>query len=364
MDLLEVAAEPHGFIGAVSLLPGTEGLARGAKVNIPDVAAQTPEDCNPGSSLPSGGNFDVGAKEITLTKSRRTKFTWNGDEELSVGALLNPIQRAQRQEAFRALRNEMEKDIAEEACKQAILAGNLVGTAGTAPFATDLKVLTRSYKILEDVGSPLTRLQCVMNTEAGMNLRNLTQLQKVSEGGNDDLLRRGVLGNLMGFDLRSSAGLVADTIAASGYLVNGAVTAGAKQVTMDTGTGAIKAGTIVKFGSATDQYVVAEDVASGGTTLKLTTALKAGVADNTAINFTANTGTVAFDKGAIYLATRPPRVTGAGDGALGRAYLTDPYTNIVYEIAAWGGAYETTFTVAVVWGVKTIRPENTVCILG
>lgn len=364
MDLLEVAAEPHGFIGAVSLLPGTEGLARGAKVEIPDVASQTAEDCTPGSSLPSGGDFTVGVKEITLTKSRRTKFTWNGDEELSVGALLNPIQRAQRQEAFRTLRNEMEADIAAEAVHQAIMAGKLVGTAGTAPFASDLKALTKAYKLLEDAGSPVTRLQCVMNTEAGMNLRNLTQLQKVNEGGDDNLLRRGILGNLIGFDLRSSAGLKASTTAASGYLLSADGAIGAKTLSIDTGSGKIDAGSIVSFGSATDQYVVAEDVASGGTTLKLTTGLTKAVSDNDAVNIVSNTGTVAFDKGAIYLATRPPRVTGAGDGALGRAYLTDPYTNIVYEIAAWGGAYETTFTVAVVWGVKTIRPENTVCILG
>lgn len=364
MDLLEVAQEPHGFIGGVSLLPGVEGLAKGAKVEIPDVASQSPEDCTPGSSLPSGGDFTVGVKEIQITKSRRTKFTWNGDEELSVGGLLDPIQRAQRQEAFRALRNEMEKDIAEEAVHQAIMAGNIVGTAGTSPFASDLKALTKAYKLLEDAGSPLTRLQCVMNTEAGMNLRNLTQLQKVSEGGNDDLLRRGVLGNLMGFDLRSSAGLIASTTAASGYLLSADGAIGAKTLSIDTGSGKITAGSIVTFGSGTKQYVVAEDVASGGTTLKLTTGLTVAVSDNDAVNIVSNTGTVAFDKGAIYLATRPPKVPRDGDGAKARAYLADPSTGIVYEIAAWGGAYESTYTVAAVWGVKTVKPENTVCILG
>ena len=71
---------------------------------------------------------------------------------------------------------------------------------------------------------------------------------------------------------------------ASGYLVNGALTEGARTIPVDTGTGTIPAGAKVTFGSDTTVYVVATALASGSFTL--TEGLGADVADDATVTVT------------------------------------------------------------------------------
>lgn len=273
--------------------------------------------------------------------------------------------RDQYVQMMRTLVNEMEKDCGAEITKSALLSGNYVGTAGTTPFASNLDTLTEARKKLADNGAPLTDLQLGMNTTAGMKMRNLTQLQKVNEAGEPSLLRQGVLGNLFGFNIRESAGLVDQKpTLTTDYACNGISALGSKVVTVDTGAGVIPAGSLVSFGSETDVYVVAEDLPTGGTSLKLTEGLKKATSDNDAVVVKSNTPSVGFSRGSVLLATRLPAVPMGGDLAIDRTVITDPVSGISFEVALWGGAYQNTITIATAWGVKTIKPEHAVAILG
>ena len=64
------------------------------------------------------------------------------------------------------------------------------------------------------------------------------------------------------------------------------------------------------------------------------------------------------------MANRIPYVPANGDIAIDRQIITDPLTGIPYELAVWGGAYQNTVTIATAWGVKNIKAENTVALLG
>lgn len=113
-------------------------------------------------------------------------------------------------------------------------------------------MLTKARKVLTDNGASTSDLQFGFNTSAALNLRDLTQLQKINEGGKSTLLRQGLFGNLFGFNLRESVGFAETTQSVTAdYSVNGAVTKGATFISVDSGAGEIKAGTVITFGSNT-----------------------------------------------------------------------------------------------------------------
>jgi len=357
------------MIPAVTQDMTASGVAKGQTVSIPVTPFDaTTSDVVASNSAPTGDGETIDHVDLTISKVKKAKpIVWTGEEQLGVGGKVSAVIRDQYVQRMRALVNEIEEDVALEAISGALAKGNVVGTAGSHPFASNTNALTSVLKTLKDNGAPVSDLQAVINTESGMDLRNIASLQKINESSDGgDLLRRGILGNLFGFNIRESAGFKEmGTSEASGYLVNGGATKGTKVIAIDTGSGAIAKGSIVTFGADTTKYVVAEDVASGGTAMILATPLVSNVADNTAVTVgSAYTGNACFSRGSILLATRVPAVTAGGDLALDRTYITDPVSGLSFEVALWGGAYQNTVTIATAWGVKNIKPEHTVALIG
>lgn len=363
-----VNAELVGMLPSAVIDAKASMVKKDQKVEIPVTPVSTNEDVTAGSSAPSGNGETISTVSVTIEKIRRgTPILWTGEDELGVSGsgMLNAIQVDQFAQRIRSLRNEMESDMCAEVLTGAIASGNVIGTIGTNPFASNLNALTEALQVLEDNGSPTSELQCVLNTSAGRKLRELTQLQKINEAGESSLLRRGALGELFGFTMRESAGMKHVKGDGTSYLVNSASCAiGDTSVPIDTGSGTFKANDIIKFAGDDNYYVVAENVASGGTTLKLKTPLKTAVADNSAITIQNATPNAAYARGSIILANRVPYVPARGDIALDRQVITDPLTGIPFELAVWGGAYQNTVTISTAWGVKNIKGENTVAILG
>ncbi|SEP80303.1 P22 coat protein-gene protein 5 [Treponema bryantii] len=354
------------MIPATIISAKASSVKKGQMVEIPITPMGDNEDIREGVT-PTADLDTIETVGVTIQKIRRGKpIVWTGEGEAGVSGsgMLDPIQVEQYAQRIRGLRNEMEADACEEAVISAVNEGSVLGTIGTNPFASNTSILTDALKNLEDVGAPLGELQAILNTTSGRNLRNIEHLQKVNEAGTGDLLRRGILGDLFGFTIRESAGMRHAKGTASGYLVNGGASEGATQVTMDTGEGTFKKGDLVKFGSDTTLYAVAEDVATGGTTLKLQTALKADVANDAAITVQNYAPNSVFSRGSIIMASRVPFVPSKGDNALDRAIITDPLTGIPYELAVWGAPYQTTVTIGTAWGFKNIKPENSIALLG
>lgn len=359
-----MSRELVGIIPACSINATANGVAVGQSLRIPVTPSNTAHNLTVGSSAPTAESQTIGNVEVTINKQRESSISWTGEEQLGLGGMAGSIMRDQYVQMMRTLVNEMEIDCAKESVISAMTKGNFVGTAGVTPFATNLNDLTKARKILSDNGSPMTDLQLALNTTAGMNMRNLQQLQKVNENGEDSLLRRGVLGNLFGFSIRESAGLQSDAVSANGYLSNGTASIGDTVITVDSGVGAIPKGSIITIADVNGQYVVAEDVVSGGTTIKLANKLEGAVEDNKAITVVSNTPNVGFARGSMLLVTRLPAVPQGGDMALDRTVITDPLSGISFEVALWGGARQNTITIASCWGVKNIKPEHSVAILG
>lgn len=362
-----VSRELTGFIPAVARNSAADRLALNSTLRAFQTPANTAgKDITAAMALPSASDQAIANKTVTLSKARAFPFSWTGEEQRSVdtGAGYLTIQQDQIAQAIRAAVLEIETDLYAVARKGASRA---YGTAGTTPFASNLSETAQLRKILDDNGAPPSDRHLIIDTTAGANMRSLAQLQKVNESGDDSMLRQGVLRDINLFAIRESSKITAVTKGTgTGYLVNnaGGYAIGATAITVDTGTGTILAGDVITFAGDANKYVVAAALSANVVTLAAPGLLKA-VADNTAItvgnDFTANVG---FTRNSLVLATRLPEIPREGDLAIMREVITDPRTNLSFEVAVYPGYRMVTYEIGIVWGVAAIKPEHTAILLG
>jgi len=73
---------------------------------------------------------------------------------------------------------------------------------------------------------------------------------------------------------------------------------------------------------------------------------------------------VAFARSAIVLATRAPAMPEGGDSADDVITITDPLTNLSFEIAVYRQFLQTAYHVRLAWGCKAIKDEHISLLLG
>lgn len=358
----EVAAEPFGVVGAINTSFDDKGVAKGDKVTVDVAPTRAASDFTPGATTSTGDDSTAGKIDVTIAKSRKVSWHLTGEQQKSLqNATINQDWVSQLvKQGMRTLRNECEVDAAV-AVK--IGASRGFGTAGTAPFATDLTALTNVRKILVDNGVPKADLQMVFDTNAGLNLRNLGVLQNAYQAGSDAERRTGEFLPQMGFRLSESAGIGLHTIGTgSGYLVNNAsgYAIGSTAITVDTGTGTIVAGDIVTFAGDTNKYVAA---GLSGTTLTLNApGLRKAVADNVAITVGgAYTANLAFERGAVVGVLRPPIMP--ANPTIEQMLVSDDkgMTYLMLQIAQYG---QLSWEMHLAWGFQAVNGEFSAIALG
>ena len=360
-----VSREQVGFIPAVAKNTKADAAAKDQTVSAPVAPIAVTEDIVPGPTAPNTGDQNIGHVDVKITKSKMAPVKWNGEEQLAVGpsGTYNTILADQFKQAFRALANEVDADLG------ALYYGSsrMVGTPGTTPFGVkeDLSDAALARKVLEDNGAPTTDLQMVLGSSAIANLRGKQSvLFKVNESGTEQLLREGVLGRLEGFNIHNSAGVKNVAAGAgTGYMVNGAKVAGDIIIAMDTGTGGIAQGNVVKFAGDDNSYMVAAATAS--TITLAAPGLRQALADNTAITVVgAYTANMAFDRNAFLLASRTPAMPEGGDTADDVMNVTDSVRGITFQIALYRQYRQVRYEVGLAWGVASIKPAHSVIIAG
>jgi hypothetical protein len=361
-----VARELVGLVPAASRSMTAETAAVGQTIRVPVTPPSENSDVVPGVEPPYDGT-DLSYRDLAISKMRRSKpIVWTGDEEIEVGGQLNQILVNQYAQSIRSLTNEFERDVALELVLGALSAGNFYGSAGVTPFNGGLGDLAQTAKILDDRGAPQTGRQFVANTAVGAALRSLTHLTNVDKAGDNDMLRRGVFGDLLGFAVRQSAGFKPfDPGPGAGYLINGAVTEGTATLTVDTGTGAVNKGAIITIDGDPNRYVVEEDVPSSSTTIKIVGGLKQDAADNAAVTVGASfLPSAAFTSDAIVLATRLPALPRNGDSAKDITVITDVVSGLSLQVAMYTRYMQNLVELRMCWGVKAVNPEFSSVLLG
>jgi len=367
----QILRELTGFVTAVTRDASGEAAAKDQTIRYPVVPVLAAADITPAATGPDPSATAQGSDTMSISKVRSATFFWEAEEQKGLGGLYNTILQDKFTQAMRALVNEVEVDLAA----LYVAASRAYGTAGTTPFDSTNKLtfMAQLYKILADNGAPLSDLQMVINTTAGVALRSLTELWKANESGDNNLLRQGVLLPLMGFDVRESAQVkshVAGT--ASGYLLDltAGYAAGSKTVHVDTGTGTILAGDILtntKTSRDTNKYVVKTGFAGDGDgdVVIANPGNKVAWVNNDPVAVgAAYTANLAFSRSAIHLIMRVPAMPEGGDAADDVTVITDPQTGISFQVAMYRQRRRVAYEVGLAWGVKAVKPEAIAILLG
>lgn len=369
-----VSRELVGFIPAVSKDSNAERAAVNQTVRSPVVGAMAAEDLSPAAYAADTPNQTINYVDMVITKARSVPFGITGEETVGLknAGTLAVINRDRIAQAMRTLTNEIESDLAA----LHVSASRAYGTYNTTPFGTagDLSDFAQTRKILDDNGAPQSDLHMVLGSTAVANIRGKQSgLFKVNEAGTDNLLRRGALDNVQGFDLHSSGQVktaVAVGTGASATTNNAGYAVGATTITLaSAGTGTIIAGDIITFAGDSEKYVVVSgdaDVSNGGTiTIAEPGLRKAIAASATAITVIgATTRNMFFHRSAIQLATRAPAMPDGGDAADDVMLVTDPVSGLTYEFCIYRQKRQVRYEVNVAWGVKMVAPRHAGILIG
>jgi len=363
-----VSRELVGFIPATSRNSTADQAALNQIVRVPMTPETQLQDITPGSP-PTNGGTDFDFVDMAITNNKIAKpITWNGDEQISVGGQLNQMMINQYAQAMRAITNQIEKDVCLEAAIGAAQAGNVTGTAGTTPFATDLTDLARVKKLQDDLGTPQGDRHLIINTSTGMALRSLNMLLSVAHSGETDMLRRGILNNLMDYSVRESGGFMpVNPGTQTTITLSAAAPAGATSIAVNALTGTLNIGAIIMI--AGNYYTLTAPAVAGATTLNISPKIKAnvnsGAVGNVLSSYLPN---IAFSRDFIYLATRhpamPQQANSPGGTLLDMINLTDPVSGLSFQVCLFDRYRQIAIEIGAAWGVKAINKRHGALLLG
>jgi len=362
----QVAAEPTGFAQGVMINSNVEGVSINGTITSMRTAVPTiGTSYTPAMTVSAASDLTTTTDSMTLSQVATADIPLKGEtmKQLMNTAGAQGLQNLIAQ-AIRGLRNTIEARIGVVAKNGASRA---IGTAGTTPFASNVNTIAQLRQILLDNGCPMDdgMLSLIINSSAGTNLRNVSNLYKVNEAGSDATLRRGELLNLHGFSIRETAGIATHT-AGSGasYLANGAAAIGDRALTVDTGSGTILAGDVITYAAdSTNKYVVGSALASNVVTLNYP-GIKVALPDNNAITVGAGyTGNIGFHRSAIELGMRPPAMPDGGDSGF-HDTLYDDKTGLVFDMGLYKGMGMNMLKFVVFYEAKVWKPEFVATLLG
>ena len=356
-----VSREMVGFIPSVSR-DASEAMAAKDQV-IRSFITQSADavDIAPASASPESGNQTVSYVDMKITKSKMVPVQWTGEEEKAMSGQYSEILADQFAQAMRTLANEVEADIAQLYKK----ASRAYGSSAITPFASTIADSAQMRKLLIDNGAPLSNMRMVVDTDAGANLRALSNLTKANENGSDATLRRGVLLDLNGFQIRESAGIVSHTKGTgSADTVGADASVGDTEITVSSSVGDYVAGDVIHFGTDTAHKYVVKSATTTAITIAepgLKVAVSSGADVTIAAAYTPN---MAFDSGAIKLLARQPAMPSVGDSAVDVMVVTDPVSGLPFQIALYKQYRGLHYEVGLAWGCELIKPEHVAILLG
>lgn len=230
---------------------------------------------------------------------------------------------------------------------------NYSGTAGTAPFASNVDLIA-------DVRAEFEKRDVDMGSLAWINdpanAKDLLKRQdfvaadyRGAEGARSGL--SGMIGRRLGFDFATSNNIPAKQSAGT-ILVNGAASAGATEINVDgvNATAGIRRGERITIGS--NSYGVVEGFSGASGKLVLDRGLVAAVADNAAVTTHAARG-FALDPSYLAVAFRPS-VSQTADYA-DIMPIVDPETGFSLTLEQVRQKHRTVYNLSAVFGARTLR---------
>lgn len=359
----QVSNEPFGVISGITTNFNDKGVAKGDSIIVPIAPVRAASDFAPGATSSSGDDAIASNVTVQITQSKKVSWHLTGEQirSLDNGAESAEWMRQLIAQGMRTLRN-----LAEADCAAAIKVGasRAYGTAGTTPFASDLSAMTNIYKILKDNGAPMSDLQLVVDTAAGLNLRNLGIIQQAYQAGSDEERRSGNLLKQFGFSIGESAGIVSHTKGTgASYVTSGSTAVGVRDVALVTGTGTVLAGDVVTFAAdSANKYVVNTGVAAPGTISLGRPGARVTIATANAMTV-GNTYTpnLAFERSAVVGVMRPPLMPENPTMQMLPISDDNGMTYLLVDIAQYG---QRSLELHLAYGFRVVQSEHVALVLG
>lgn len=364
----QVAREQVGFLTSVNVNGGAEAVSLGGTVeSLRTVQPTINSTYTPAMTPPAADDLTPTKEEMSITQVANAKIPWTGESALKLSNTGRGRQTLQ--DTFsRALRGMVNQIEARVGLTIKNSSSRAVGTAGTTPFATNHNIINSLKQVLDDNGCAQNERSLVINSNAGVNLRNLSNLTKANEAGSTDPLRRGALLDVSGFMIKESAGIAAHTKggANGSYDVNllAGYAVGDTSIAVDTGSGTIVAGDVITFAGDTNNYVVNTALAEGSLSIGRP-GLRQTLVDNTDLTLgNSYTGNVAFHRTAVELVMRPPAMPDGGDAAADRMTLFDEVSGLTFEVALYKGYGMVMYDITCFYEAKVWNPEFVATLMG
>ncbi|MDR2550014.1 MAG: hypothetical protein LBD10_07455 [Desulfobulbus sp.] len=360
-----VSREMVGMIPSVYINGVAEQTAVNQEITYDVVPTMTAEDTVPGATPPELSDQAVGTGTMQLTKSKTVRFYWSGEDEAGLGTKRTAIENNKFAQAFRTLTNQIEADLAA----LYMHASRAYGTPGTTPFgvAGDFTDAAQAVRILKDNGAPTSDIQLVINTAAGTNIIGKQARADIIGASVATLQQQGVLLDIAGAKIRESAQIrnVAKGTGAA-YQINNAAgyAAGAIDLALDTGSGTVNAGDVVTFNGDLNKYVVGAALSGGSLALNAPGLVQALADDAVMAIGNSYAANMCFDRSAIHLLARLPKVPEGGDQADDEMIMIDPVSGLPFRVALYRGYMANQFAIQMAWGVKAVKPAHISLLLG
>ncbi len=363
-----VSREQVGMIPAVFINGAAEMAAVNQDITYDVVPTMEAEDTAAAATPPTLGDQTVGTGTMKLTKSKTVRFYWTGEDERALGNKRSAIENNKFAQAFRTLTNAIESDLAG----LYPAASRAYGTAGNTPFGTagDFSDAAQVVKILKDNGAPTSDLQLVINTTAGANLIGKQSRADILGGSVESMQQQGIIINVAGCKIRESAQIKNHTKGTgTGYAVNNVANyaAGSTTIALDTGSNTILAGDVLtntQSGRDTNKYIVNTALAAGSLKLNGPGLMAGWNNDDTVAVGNAYAANLCFDRSAIHLLARLPKLPAEGDSAADEFIMIDPVSGLPFRIALYKGYMANQIAIQIAWGVKAVKSDHISILLG
>lgn len=238
------------------------------------------------------------------------------------------------------------------------------GTAGTNPFATDIKPIAALKEICDRQLMTDGNRHLLVSLAAQTAALQSDDLRKFLNLGDSEAIRAGRIGNLMGFSVERDQQIPTHTAGtAASAAVKANVAAGLKTIALKgTGaTGTFVVGDIITFANHTQTYVVTAAVADASvadTALTFEPALVSAVVANEAITVKAtHVVNLAFDPGAFGLVMRLPSDDLLGNTNGQHFPLVDPVTGVPILLSHYGVYHAEQWELSMLYGGGVVDPR-------
>ena len=307
-----VARELTGAIESVKQNFSDQGAGLNQTIRVPIAPANTTSTYTPAMTVTAGTDSVEGYADLVLNNNYMSTFNLTGEQM----AFLMSKQDGRRVRLLAAPVLPAGHPLGGEHHRSRHLCGLIyksasraTGTAGTAPYGSNLTDAGKQRKILDDNGCPSMDRHQIISTAAGLNLRGLTQLTNWLNVDSTDPRAKGTLLDLFGIEIKESAQPVTTTAGTgSGYLINNVAgyAIGATALTVDIGSGTILAGDIITLAGDSNNYVVGTALTSNVVTINKP-GLRVATTDDTAITVgAAYTANLTLQRDSTILVARPP----------------------------------------------------------